>query len=44
MFRLRVLIISYKYSETNVMHFLLSLLRIKGLNMFRTLLTHYQEV
>jgi hypothetical protein len=26
---------SYQYSETNVMHFLFSLLRIKGLYMFR---------
>jgi hypothetical protein len=33
----------YQYSETNVMHFLLSLLRIKGLYMFRALLAHLQE-
>jgi hypothetical protein len=33
-------IIVYQYSETNVMHFLLSLLRIKGLYMFRALLAH----
>jgi hypothetical protein len=34
----------YQYSETNVMHFLFSLLRIKGLYMFRALLAHPQEV
>jgi hypothetical protein len=33
-----------QYSETNVMHFLFSLLRIKGLYMFRALLAHPQEV
>jgi hypothetical protein len=33
----------YQYSETNVMYFLFSLLRIKGLYMFRTLLVHPQE-
>jgi hypothetical protein len=33
-----------QYSETNVMHFLFGLLRIKGLCMFRTLLAHLQEV
>jgi hypothetical protein len=33
-----------RYSETNVMHFLFSLLRIKGLYMFRALLAHPQEV
>jgi hypothetical protein len=33
----------YHYSETNVMHFLFSLLRIKGLYMFRALLAHPQE-
>jgi hypothetical protein len=32
-----------QYSETNVMHFLFSLLRIKGLYMFRALLGHPQE-
>jgi hypothetical protein len=32
-----------QYSETNVMHFLSSLLRIKGLYMFRALLAHPQE-
>jgi hypothetical protein len=32
------------HSETNVMHFLFSLLRIKGLYMFRALLAHPQEV
>jgi hypothetical protein len=33
-----------QYSTTNVMHFLFSLLRIKGLYMFRALLTDLQEV
>jgi hypothetical protein len=33
----------YQYSETNVMHFLFNLLRIKGLYMFRALLAHPQE-
>jgi hypothetical protein len=33
-----------QYSETNVMHFLFNLLRIKGLYMFRALLAHPQEV
>jgi hypothetical protein len=33
----------YQYSETNMMHFLFSLLRIKGLYMFRALLAHLQE-
>jgi hypothetical protein len=37
-------IIVYQYIETNVVHFLFSLLRIKGLYMFRPLLTHPQEV
>jgi hypothetical protein len=36
-------IIVYQYSETNVMHFLFSLLRIKGLYMVRALLAHPQE-
>jgi hypothetical protein len=35
--------ITPQYSETNVMHFLFSLLRIKGLCMFRALLAHPQE-
>jgi hypothetical protein len=39
-----VIIINYQCSETNVMHFLFSLLRIKGLYMFRVLLAHPQEV
>jgi hypothetical protein len=34
----------HHYSETNVMHFLLSSLRVKGLYMFRALLAHPQEV
>jgi hypothetical protein len=33
----------YQDSETNVMHFLFNLLRIKGLYMFRALLVHPQE-
>jgi hypothetical protein len=32
-----------QHSETNVTHFLFSLLRIKGLYMFRALLAHPQE-
>jgi hypothetical protein len=36
-------VIVCRYSESNVMHFLFSLLRIKGLCMFRTLLSHLQE-
>jgi hypothetical protein len=32
-----------QHSETNVMHFLFNLLRIKGLYMFRALLAHHQE-
>jgi hypothetical protein len=38
-----VKLVSVSVSETNVMHFLLSLLRIKGLYMFRALLAHPQE-
>jgi hypothetical protein len=34
---------TYQYSETNVMHFLFNLLRIKSLYMFRALLAHPQE-
>jgi hypothetical protein len=33
----------YQCSETSVMHFLFSLLRIKGFYMFRVLLVHPQE-
>jgi hypothetical protein len=33
-----------QYSETNVMHFPLNLLRIYGLYMFQELLAHPQEV
>jgi hypothetical protein len=33
----------YQYGETNTRHFLFSLLRIKGLYMFRVLLAHPQE-
>jgi hypothetical protein len=33
----------YQYGETNVMHFLFNLLRIKGIYMFRALLAHPQE-
>jgi hypothetical protein len=36
-------IIVYQYSETNVMRFLFSLLRTKGLYMFRALLAYPQE-
>jgi hypothetical protein len=36
-------IIVYQYTETNVMHFLFSLLRIKSLYMFRALLVRTQE-
>jgi hypothetical protein len=32
-----------QFSETNVMHFLFSLLKIKGLYIFRALLAHPQE-
>jgi hypothetical protein len=32
-----------QYSETNVTHFLVNLLRIEGLYMFRGLLAHPQE-
>jgi hypothetical protein len=34
---------SYQYSETNVMNFLFNLLRIKGIYMFRALISHPQE-
>jgi hypothetical protein len=33
----------YQYSEANVMNFLLNLLRIKGLYMFRALFAHPQK-
>jgi hypothetical protein len=33
----------FQYSETNVTHFLFSVLRIKGLYMSRALLAHPQE-
>jgi hypothetical protein len=36
-------ILVYQYGETNVMHILFSLLRIKGLYMFRALLAHPQQ-
>jgi hypothetical protein len=32
-----------QYNKTNVMHFLLNLLRINGLYMFQALLAHPQE-
>jgi hypothetical protein len=35
--------VSYQYSETNVMHFVFNLLRIKGLCMFRALLAQLHE-
>jgi hypothetical protein len=34
----------YQYSKTNMMHFLFSLLRVKGLYMFRALLAQLQEL
>jgi hypothetical protein len=34
----------HQYGETNVMYILFNLLRIKGLYIFRALLTHPQEV
>jgi hypothetical protein len=34
----------FQCSETNVMHFILNLLRINGLYMFRALIAHPQEV
>jgi hypothetical protein len=37
-------IVVYQFSETNVMHFLFNLLRIKGLYMFQALLAHPQVV
>jgi hypothetical protein len=36
-------VLKEQYSETNVMHFLFNLLRIKGLYMFRALLDDLQE-
>jgi hypothetical protein len=42
-FRTLEYILLLQYSETKVMHFLLNLLRIKGLYMFRVLLAHPQE-
>jgi hypothetical protein len=36
-------IVVYQYIKTNVIHFLLNLLRIMGLYMFRALLAHTQE-
>jgi hypothetical protein len=36
-------IVVYQYNETNMMHFSFSLLRIKGLYVFRALLSHPQE-
>jgi hypothetical protein len=33
----------FQYSETKMMHFLFSLVRIKGLHMFRALLAQPQE-
>jgi hypothetical protein len=35
--------VQHRYSETNMMHILFDLLRIKGLYMFRALLAHPQE-
>jgi hypothetical protein len=39
----RLCITVYQYNETNVIHFSFSLLRIKGLYMFRALLAYPQE-
>jgi hypothetical protein len=39
----RPCLIVYQYSETNVVQLLFSLLRIKGLYMFRALRAHPQE-
>jgi hypothetical protein len=36
-------LLAYQYSETNVMHFIVSLLRIKGLYVFRVFHAHPQE-
>jgi hypothetical protein len=33
----------HQYNETNVMHFLFNVLKVKGLYMFRALLAHPQE-
>jgi hypothetical protein len=41
--RLLVSTVVNQHSETNVMHFLFSLLRTKSLYMFRALLAHHQE-
>jgi hypothetical protein len=41
---LLICIIVYQYSETNEMHCLINLLRIKSLYTFGTLLAHLQEV
>jgi hypothetical protein len=38
-----VIYLENQYSATNVMHFVFSLLRIKGLYMFRALLAHPPE-
>jgi hypothetical protein len=35
--------VSHQYSKTNAMQYLFSLLRIKGLYMFRALLAYLQE-
>jgi hypothetical protein len=40
---LNVLLTVHQYSETNVMHFLFNLLRIKDLYVFWALLSHPQE-
>jgi hypothetical protein len=36
-------VLPYQYNETNVIYFVLSLLRIKGVYMFRAILAHPQE-
>jgi hypothetical protein len=37
-------VVEHQYSKTNMLHILFSFLRIKGLYMFRALLSHLQEV
>jgi hypothetical protein len=38
-----IIVILYQFGETNMMHFLLSLLRINAFYMFQALLAHPQE-
>jgi hypothetical protein len=39
----KLIVRELQYSETNMMHFLFSVLRIEALYMFRALLAHSQE-